>query len=131
MPHLEKLEALSFMLGEWVVTGVVHLSPVRGEARVRAILDGAWIEYTEVIDGYSDLCLYGVGEDGDLVVHHFTSEGIADVHAVLPREGGGFHWVPSGLGPVVRLVPDEEGFRCEVGRFEAGALDVRLVFRRP
>lgn len=126
----DALQALSFLLGEWSVRGRVHDAEVSGTAAARSILDGAWIEYTERIDGYSDLCLYGVDDAGDLVVHHFTSEGLAEAHAVLPLDGGGFHWVPKGLGPVVRLLPDDDGFRCQVGQFESDALDVELVFER-
>lgn len=125
----EKLDALSFLLGDWVVAGTVHGEPVEGTARVRPVLGGAWLLYSEHIGGYEDLCLYGVGEQGDLVVHHFTSEGLGAVHTVLPREDGGFHWVPAGLGPVVRLLPGEPGFRIEVGRFDADDLDVTLSFR--
>lgn len=126
----DKLAALAPMLGEWSVRGTVHGEPVSGTASARPVLGGAWIEYAEVIDGYEDLCLYGVGEEGDLVVHHFTSEGHAASHTVLPRDGGGLHWVPAkGMGAFVRLIWEDEGFRTEVGRFEADELDVVLTFR--
>ncbi|MCP4809957.1 MAG: DUF1579 domain-containing protein [Proteobacteria bacterium] len=126
----ELLSDLAFLVGEWRITGTVHGAPVEGTATARLVLDGTWLEYREVIDGYEDLCLYGVDrETGDRVVHHFTSEGLVDVHVVLPLDGGGFHWVPVGLGPIVRVQPDDAGWTCSVGRFESAELDVELTYR--
>lgn len=126
----ELLSGLDFLLGTWSVTGRVHGAPATGTATARRILDGGWVEYREILDGYEDLCLYGVDAvSGDRVVHHFTGDGRVDIHPVLPLAAGGFHWVPVGGGPVVRLVPEPGGWRCEVGRFDATDLDVVLRYR--
>lgn len=126
----ELLSDLAFLVGAFELSGHVHGEPCNGTVLGRWILEGTWIEVREVIDGYEDLCLYGVDrQTGDRIVHHF-GRGRVDVHVVLPRDDGGFHWVPAGLGPVVRLIPGHGGWACEVGRFEAQDLDVRYVASR-
>lgn len=123
----ELLSDLSFLVGSFSIQGHVHGERCSGTVTGRWILERTWIEVREVVDGYEDLCLYGVDrQTGDRIVHHF-GEGQVDVHVVLPRDDGGFHWVPAGLGPVVRLIPRGDGWVCEVGRFDAPDLDVAYV----
>lgn len=109
------LDGLDFLLGRFRVRGEAHGQPFEGHAESRRILDGTWLETRERSDDQDELCLYRL-EPGleQLVVEQLTAPGWKARYGVLPLEGGGVHWVPANLGPRVRLVPTETGYRAEV-----------------
>ena len=123
------LDTLTFMQGSWRIQGHMHGQAVQGAATVERVAAG--LLYREVVDGYEDLCIYRVDPHGELEVHHFSEDGVFR-HAVHRMDdSSGFHWVPMSVhGPVVRVLPQADGFRIEVAHRDAPTPDVVLEFRR-
>ncbi len=113
----EGLEPVRFVIGTWTGVGQSHGIQTRGKMTVVPILDGTWLQATEVITEVDagtetiDLCFYRYHAEAEsLQVFQFYEHAHLSTLLVEPTANG-FRWITGPMAPQLAFERTEEGFR--------------------
>ena len=119
-----KLGFLDPLIGSWRAEADSPTGSVICARTFSPVLGGAYVQLTADWEygsgGYSELALYGVGEDGQVKFWSFTSDKKhsngyhADVSDIHPQAVGFEAQMPAGLGRMAYWPDDKEGYHWVV-----------------
>jgi len=111
---LTGIEPIQFLVGRWTGHGRSYGDPVNGEFIVRPLLDGSWLEATEILtDGsghsvHQDLSLYRFNTETDglevMQLFEHAHRSIAPVELT----SDGFRWITGPGAPQLRYVLEND-----------------------
>ena len=113
--------------GKWTATADSPMGPLTCERNLELILGGNYLQLTAkwmfgagATNGYQELAIIGVGDDGNVGFWSFTSDGkksqgrLADVTDIHPEAVGFEAQMPAGLARMVYWPDADGGFRWVV-----------------
>ena len=130
------LDPILFLLGEWVGRGVSHGEPVQGRVVVRPLMDGSWLEATEIwindsgIAIHTDVSFYRFDSQNDCIEVIQLSEQAHRIIRTVELQPQGFRWITGPGSPQLRFWSMDMGFRYAVTMPGDDAPVVEMAYER-